>query len=139
MEKGFTMIAELEKVKSVWPDIKDLLSVPQDKRHYTKLVKALDELVDEIGENEKHPLVPLIETIGSLIEIYENENLEPVESDPIDVLKSLMIEHGLNQKDLPEIGSQGVVSEILNGKRFLNTRQIKELALRFNISPATFI
>ena len=133
------MIAELEKVKSVWPDVKDLLSVPRDKKHYNKLVKALDELIDEIGENEKHPMVPLMETIGSLIEIFENENLTPIEADPIDVLKSLMQENGLNQKDLPEIGSQGVVSEVLNGKRLLNTRQIRELASRFNISPAAFI
>ncbi len=133
------MIAELEKVKSVWPDVKELLSVPRDKKHYNKLVKALDELIDEIGENEKHPMVPLMETIGSLIEVYEIENLAPIESDPIDVLKSLMQEHGLNQKDLSEIGSQGVVSEVLNGKRFLNTRQIRELASRFNISPAAFL
>jgi HTH-type transcriptional regulator / antitoxin HigA len=139
MEKGATMIAELETVKSVWPDVKDLLSIPKDKRHYNKLVKALDELIDEIGENEKHHLVPLMETIGSLIEYFENEHLSPIVIDPIDVLKSLMVENGLNQKDLPEIGSQGVVSEVLNGKRLLNTRQIRELSSRFNISPAAFI
>jgi len=38
-----------------------------------------------------------------------------------------------------EIGSQGVVSEILNGKRELNVRQIRELANRFHVSPAVFI
>ena len=45
----------------------------------------------------------------------------------------------LSQSELPEIGSQGVVSEILNGKRSLNIRQIKALAERFNVSPATFL
>ena len=40
----------------------------------------------------------------------------------VDVLKYLMEEHHLNQNDLPEIGSQGVVSEILNGKRKLNVK-----------------
>ena len=35
-----------------------------------------------------------------------------------------MEEHGLKQSDLSDIGSQGVVSEILRGKRELNTRQI---------------
>jgi len=133
------MIAELEKTKSVWPDIKDFLSVPHDKRHYNKLVRALDELIDEIGENEKHPMLPLMEIIGSLIEIYENDHLPEIHSDPVEVLRSLMKEHKLSQKDFPEIGSQGVVSEILNGKRLLNTRQIRELSIRFNISPAVFI
>ena len=45
----------------------------------------------------------------------------------------------LKQSELPEIGSQGVVSEILRGKRVLNLRQIKLLAERFYVDPATFI
>ena len=57
----------------------------------------------------------------------------------VEVLRYLMEEHGLRQSDLPEIGSQGVVSEILNGKRDLNVRQIRELAKRFHVAPAVFI
>jgi antitoxin component HigA of HigAB toxin-antitoxin module len=56
----------------------------------------------------------------------------------IDALIYLMEEHSLSQSDLPEIGSQGVVSEILNGKRKLNVRQIQLLAERFQVSTATF-
>ena len=56
-----------------------------------------------------------------------------------EVLQHLMEEHDLRQSDLPEIGSQGVVSEIISGKRELNVRQIKELAQRFQVSPAVFI
>ena len=58
---------------------------------------------------------------------------------PAAVLKFLMQEHDLRQSDLPEIGSQGVVSEVLTGKRELNARQIKRLAKRFNVSPAVFV
>jgi len=56
-----------------------------------------------------------------------------------EMLRFLMEEHGLAQSDLPEIGSQGVVSEILNGKRELNVRQIRALARRFKVSPAVFV
>jgi len=49
-----------------------------------------------------------------------------------------MEEYGLTQSDLPEVGSQGVVSEILNGKRELNVKQIRALASRFRVSPAVF-
>jgi len=35
--------------------------------------------------------------------------------------------------------SQGVVSEILSGKRELNARQITHLAARFGVSPALFM
>jgi HTH-type transcriptional regulator/antitoxin HigA len=50
-----------------------------------------------------------------------------------------MAEHELRQSDFPEIGSQGVVSEILSNKRELNTRQIRKLAKRFGVSPAVFV
>jgi HTH-type transcriptional regulator/antitoxin HigA len=50
-----------------------------------------------------------------------------------------MEKHGLKQSDLTEIGSQGVVSEILSGKRQLNVRQVKMLSNRFKVSPAVFI
>ncbi|NCN11222.1 MAG: helix-turn-helix domain-containing protein [Leptospira sp.] len=133
------MILEIEKIKNVWSDIKDILSVPHTEKQYNKLVKVLDELIDEVGNNEKHSLAPLMETVGNLIEEYENDHYIKSNSNPIEVLKFLIQENNLNQKDLNILGSQGVVSEILNGKRELNIRQIKRLAERFNVSPSVFI
>lgn len=139
MEKGNYMILEIEKIKDVWSDIKDILTVPHTEKQYNNLVKVLDELIDEVGNNEKHTLAPLMETVGNLIEEYENDHYIQPNSNPIDVLKFLIQENNLNQKDLNILGSQGVVSEILNGKRELNVRQIKRLAERFNVSPSVFI
>jgi HTH-type transcriptional regulator/antitoxin HigA len=50
-----------------------------------------------------------------------------------------MDQHGLRQADLPEVGSQGVVSEVLAGRRELNTRQIRALAKRFKVGAGTFL
>jgi HTH-type transcriptional regulator/antitoxin HigA len=50
-----------------------------------------------------------------------------------------MDEHRLTQSDLPEVGSQGVVSEVLRGKQELSLRQVRILAQRFHVSPAVFI
>ena len=50
-----------------------------------------------------------------------------------------MEQYDIKQSNLPEIGSQGVVSEILNGKRKLNVQQIKNLSQRFHVSAETFI
>jgi HTH-type transcriptional regulator/antitoxin HigA len=51
-----------------------------------------------------------------------------------------MTEHGLKQADLAgEIGSQDIVSEVLNGKRKLNARQAKALGERFSLSPVVFL
>lgn len=129
----------MENVIQIWPKIKNIFSVPQSEEEYDRLVSFLDSLIDEVGENEEHPLASLMDTIGNLIEIYENNNLPAIEGTPAAALRYLMQEHDLKQSDLPEIGSQGVVSEILSGKRRLNTRQVKALSERFGVSPVVFI
>jgi len=133
------MNIQLEEITKVWPDVEPIFSVPHNKKDYNKLVNLLDSLIDEVENNENHPLASLMETIGSLIETYESQYINEIEGNPIGALKALMDEHGLNQSDLSEIGSQGVVSEILSGKRQLNVRQIKMLSKRFKVSPAVFV
>ncbi len=133
------MKTQLKEVAKVWPNIQEIFSVPHKEKDYNKLVNLLDSLLDEVGNNESHPLSSLIETLGSLIETYESRTFPEIEGNPVETLNALMEEHGLNQSDLTEIGSQGVVSEILSGKRRLNIRQIKLLSKRFHISPAVFI
>jgi len=133
------MNKQLENISKVWPSIKSTFSVPHSERKYLALVKTLDSLIDEVGNNQKHKLAPAMETIGKLIENYENQVHTINESSPIEALKYLMHEHGLKQSDLKEIGSQGVVSEVLTGKRALNLDQIKKISKRFHVSPVVFI
>ena len=52
-----------------------VLRVPHNDREYRQLVKQLDRLVDEVGENENHPLTSMMEAIGVLIEKYEDEHV----------------------------------------------------------------
>jgi HTH-type transcriptional regulator/antitoxin HigA len=74
-----------------------------------------------------------------LIDDYESE-LHPLpQTTGVDALKFLMEQHDLKQTDLHEIGSQGVFSEILTGKRELNIRQVRALSERFGVSAATFL
>ena len=133
------MNTQLENIEKVWPSIKSIFSVPHSEKEYNSLVEMLDILIDEVGNNQKHKLAPVMETIGNLIENYEDQKYKIKESSPADTLKYLMQEHGLKQADLKEIGSQGVVSEILTGKRTLNIEQIKKISNRFNVSPLVFI
>ncbi len=58
-----------------------------------------------------------METIGNLIETYENNNVTQIMSSPTETLSSLMSEHNLKQSDLPEIGSQGVSVRDNKGKK----------------------
>lgn len=115
------------------------LGTLRTKKDYARAVEMLDAILDEIGEDAKHPMAELADAISVFIEKYEAEHVPILDLKPPAVLKFLMSEHDLRQSDLPEIGSQGVVSEVLTGKRELNTRQIKRLAKRFNVSPAVFV
>jgi len=142
MEKGFKMSLHTQKLTQIekeWPKVKDVVSYPHTQKQYEKMVHNLDLLIDEIGENQNHPLASLMETLGTLIEAYESHTIPFPKQNAISNLQYLMKEHGLKQKDLKEVGSQGVVSEILNGKRILNTRQIQVLAQKFNVAPSVFI
>lgn len=127
-----------DQIQTHWTNIAPLLIMRND-REYNAAVKRMNELLDEIGTNEKHPLYSLLDTLGTLIQVYEEEHFPMPESSGIDVLRFFIEEHGLTQSDLPEVGSQGVVSEVLNGKRELNVRQIRALADRFKVSPAAFV
>ena len=133
------MDVQLQKIAKVWPGIQHVFSVPHNKTEYNEMLRILDRLIDEVGENESHPLASLMETIGSLIESYESKTFPDIEGDPIKTLRCLMDAHKLKQADLADIGSQGVVSEILSGKRQLNIRQVKQLSKRFNVSPSVFL
>ena len=130
---------ELIETITVWPTVARVISVLHTPEEYAQAVKRLDELIDEVGGDEEHPLASLMELISTLIENYENNHFREPIGDPLYSLKHLMAEHDLRQTDLPEIGSQGIVSEILNGKRQLNVRQIKALSERFHVSPAVFM
>ncbi len=52
--------------------------------------------------------------------------------------KFLMQEHHLTSSDLPKIENQETISELLEGKRELNVKDIRALSERFGLSPATF-
>lgn len=127
-----------ERIQTHWTNIAPLLII-RNEREYNAAVKRMNELLDEIGTNEKHPLYSLLDTLGTLIHAYEEEHFPIPNSTGSEVLRFLMDEHGLTQSDLSEVGSQGVVSEVLNGKRDLNIRQIRALAKKFKVSPAAFV
>jgi HTH-type transcriptional regulator/antitoxin HigA len=115
------------------------LFVPTNEDEYNRLVSLLDEITDIVRDDEHHPLANFMDVLGVLIETYENEHVPEPTSDPIAVLKYFMEENNLKQTDLSELGSQGVVSEILSGKRDLNIRQVKALSERFNVPVSVFI
>ena len=112
----------------------------RSERHYRRMVAVLEALLEQrIRDRSARGAEELIDVVGELIADYEVEHHALPATTGVQALLFLMEQHGMRQADLPEIGSQGVVSEILSGKRELNVRQVRALANRFSVSPATFI
>jgi HTH-type transcriptional regulator/antitoxin HigA len=129
----------LKQTIQVWPQVSEVLYVPHTEAEYQQAVALLDELIDEVGETEIHPLASLMETLGSLIETYETTHLPEPTGDPISSLKEFMADHGLTPKDLPELGDETMATEILQGQRELTLSQIRLLAQRFGVTTAVFV
>ncbi len=130
--------SELEAARKASPLIQKILPVIKTEQDYEAAIMTLDLLMLEVRGQQQHDLAPYLHILGTLVNEYEKAHFPIEDVSPIELLKYLMEEHDLTQSELPEIGNQAKVSEILRGKRSLNTRQIQALSNRFNVSPALF-
>lgn len=131
---------DIKKTINHWRYIANDIHEPLNQSDYDRLASILDRLLDIVGDDEKHELIGLIDVISHMISMYdENHDYKTKGKSGVSALKFLIEQHDIKQSELPEIGSQGVVSEVLNGKRQLNLNQIKKLAKRFHVSVDTFI
>lgn len=82
------------------------------------------------------------DVLGRLVRDYDQSHSSILKTkvSPIEVLKYLMQEHGMNTTSLGKlVGGSGQASMILNGKRELSKANIRTLAERFKVCPAVFI
>jgi HTH-type transcriptional regulator / antitoxin HigA len=133
------MHQQLSEAIKYWNHIAPVVKYPKNNKEFNELISQLDELLEIVGDNEKHHLMGLVDAMSNLISSYEEQHFKAPTLKGIDSLKLLMSMHHLSQVDLSEVASQGVLSEILHKKRTLNIRQIKLLSKRFGVDPATFI
>jgi HTH-type transcriptional regulator / antitoxin HigA len=66
---------DVDKTADAWSSLAGTVFVPHSEEEYRRLVALLDGLIDEVGEDESHPLASLMEIVGVLIEKYEDENV----------------------------------------------------------------
>jgi HTH-type transcriptional regulator/antitoxin HigA len=127
-------------ITSAWDNFRGIAHIGHitNERDYEEATRVADELVDAGAMDEKHPSHSLFMTISDLVYAYDQRHYPEPKVDGTQVLRFLMKQHDLKQNQLPEIGRQSVVSEILAGKRNLTVEHIRNLSDRFNISPAAF-
>ena len=66
---------DVSKTVDAWLSLASKIYVPHSEAEYQQLVALLDSLIDEVGENESHPLASLMEIVGVLVEKYEDEHV----------------------------------------------------------------
>ncbi len=112
-----------------------VIRTEKENEAYTEILYDLDRRSAKLTAAEKE----LAELLTLLIEDFEEKRYRLPHGKPLDVLRFLMEQHNLLQKDLADVfGTPSIVSEVLNGKRELNKEQIARLSARFHVSPELF-
>jgi HTH-type transcriptional regulator/antitoxin HigA len=130
----------LEAIFAQWDEFQKVSGICHiaNDQDYDKVVSLTDALVDDGAMESHHPQHSLYLVLADLIYAYDQQHYPQAKVHGTDLLRFLMDQHGLRQSQLPEIGTQSVVSEILAGKRELTTSHIRALSKRFALSPAAF-
>ncbi len=127
-------------VTNAWETFRSTVHIGHiaDEHDYEEATRVADELLAIGAMEEKHPSHSLFMTISDLIYAYDQRHYPTLKVQGVDVLRFLLDQHELTQSQLPEIGGQSVVSEILSGKRSLTVDHIRKLSSRFRVSAAAF-
>lgn len=72
---------DIEKAINSWTPLAGTIFVPHTEEEYDRLVALLDMLIDEVGEDESHPLASMMEILGVLVEHYENAHVPELVSE----------------------------------------------------------
>jgi HTH-type transcriptional regulator/antitoxin HigA len=112
-----------------------VIRTEKENEAYTAALYELDQRSKRLTAAEKE----LSELLTLLIEDFEEKRYRLPRAKPLDVLRFLMEQHNLLQKDLVDVfGTRSIVSEVLSGKRELNKEHIARLSARFHVSPEVF-
>jgi HTH-type transcriptional regulator/antitoxin HigA len=82
------------------------------------------------------------EAIATFVEKYEGEHyaLNDTKMTPVELLRSLMDEHGMTESDLGRLlGDRSLGHRILTGERELSKAHIRILAEHFSLNPAALL
>ena len=117
-----------------------LPGVIQTEDENEKAIEFAGRLMKKGDTNRSPEETRLLDLLIILIENYEEKAYPIAGAKPADTLRSLMDEHELKQTDMVVIFvSQGVVSQVLNGKREISKAQARKLSERFRLPIDMFI
>lgn len=114
--------------------------VIETEQEHKRLLGEIRELMERDEEELSTEEARLLDLLVGLVEQYEDKHHVVRSVKPHQVLAHLMEARGLSHKDVWRVlGSKGVASEVLNGKRSISKAQAKRLGVFFHISADLFI
>ena len=134
-------IPEPARILGVWETLRKVIGVTvvRNRRDHARALATIEVLLDEIGEDESHPLAEVLDFLAESVRAWEERNTTIPKAEPREVLRLLMEQHQLRQNDLADCAPQGRISEILSGKRSISKTLARQLGQRFGVSPAVFL
>ena len=66
---------DVKRAANAWSSLSGAVFVPHTEADYERIVSLLDRLIDEIGEDENHPVASMMEVLSVLVERYETEHM----------------------------------------------------------------
>jgi HTH-type transcriptional regulator / antitoxin HigA len=126
-----------------------------DRREYMRLVeqfppvktrtaeqaKATERRIEELLARPKLSEADeaYVDLLSDLLADWEDATVEIPDIHGVDLVRALLEDRGLRQKDLVGVfATESVASEVIAGRRELSRKHIEGLARYFKISPAAF-
>jgi HTH-type transcriptional regulator / antitoxin HigA len=134
-------VPEPQAILQAWMPFKQTIGVTSvhNEEEYAQATATIAVLLDEIGDDENHPLADVLDYLSDQVKAYEDEHFSIPKAEPHNVLRFLMDQHGLRQEDLGDCAPQSRISEILAGKRSISKEIAKRFAKQFNVHADIFL
>jgi HTH-type transcriptional regulator / antitoxin HigA len=131
-----------KQMPKTYPGLVELM--PPRTIHDDVDLENVTEIIDRLAvlDRPTKDQADYLETLSTLVAAYEtaHHSLDVSRLGPLDTLRFLLNEHGLNASDLGRIlGQRQLGSAILRGDRQLSKAHILKLAAHFDVSPCVFL
>lgn len=126
-------LTHADEIAVAWPVLRPYLQPLRTARQHSQALKLAEQLMDIVGEDQKHPLAGFTAVVVERVQEYEDRVHRVPASTPAEVVKFLMRQHDLKQNDLSDCIAQPHLSAFLRGKRSLPVDAAKRLAARFGV------
>ncbi|MGL4440947.1 MAG: helix-turn-helix domain-containing protein [Bosea sp. (in: a-proteobacteria)] len=132
---------DVQAILAAWRPLRDLMGVGvvRTAEDYARASAVIGGIIDEIGEDEHHPLAEVLDLIDDQVSAYEARTVDVPDAPPHEVLRFLMESQRLRQEDLSDCAPQSRISDILTGRRTISKGIAKALAQRFGVRADAFL